>query len=555
MSAESKKSIKYALLQKGKSVDSIGKESEKNNSVNLTQNYPQLTEDFRTNLITPTDYTLKNDISLIQALKEISIIALPTILFFLCLFAQQSINLIFIGHFYEGKDKQNAIDGIGISHLYINCTLLSIVVGIISGFETLGSNAFGAKKYYLMGLYLHRSLLIGYILAFVILIVHFFTAVQVLSLFPIDENVLIYVSKYIKISMFFILFDVLFSVNFRYLNIIEKSYINLIILGVTLILHPLWCYILINYLKLGVQGAAISLILSQGLNSIMGCLYILTFRHYPQTIFFFNRDSFKGWWQYLKIALPSAFLTCAEWWAFEILSIVAIWISELDYTVHILITNISSLFLTIPIGFGMAATILVGKNISIGNLNLVKKYTKIIIVTGATIQVILSSITTIFRDEVMNLYIDDIKVKEKGSTILLLLPLINLFDFIQCMLNSVCRGLGIQLIASIIAFANFYLLQLSLSIVLGISLKLGVFGIWTAMLIGCATCGIIYSITLYKSDLEKIKEEIVKRLDYDNKLNENEDEVLKQCDTFFILPSQTDEEKKNTDVDTDPERA
>lgn len=251
MSADSK--IKYALLQKGNSVDSIGKISEKTNSVQQTQQtqiYPQITEDFRNNLIIPTDNESSKEISLIEALKEISIIAFPTILFFLCLFAQQSINLIFIGNFYEGKEKQNAIDGIGMSHLYINCTLLSIVVGIISGFETLGSNAFGAKKYYLMGLYLHRSLLISYILAFVILIIHFFTAVKVLSLFSIEENVLFYISKYIKIFMFFILFDVLFSVNFRYLNIIEKSYINLIILCVTLCLHTMWCHILINYLKL-----------------------------------------------------------------------------------------------------------------------------------------------------------------------------------------------------------------------------------------------------------------------------------------------------------------
>ena len=36
-----------------------------------------------------------------------------------------------------------------------------------------------------------------------------------------------------------------------------------------------------------------------------------------------GRDSFKGWYEYLSIALPSTVIICSEWWAFEILTIVS----------------------------------------------------------------------------------------------------------------------------------------------------------------------------------------------------------------------------------------
>ena len=93
----------------------------------------------------------------------------------------------------------------------------------------------------------------------------------------IDEQVLGFVSEYICIMMFFVLFDVGYGINFRYFNIINKSHINLVILLVSITLHPMWCYLFMVVLKMGVQGAAISLVISQATNCIGGGIYIYMF--------------------------------------------------------------------------------------------------------------------------------------------------------------------------------------------------------------------------------------------------------------------------------------
>ena len=47
---------------------------------------------------------------------------------------------------------------------------------------------------------------------------------------------------------------------------------------------------------------------------------------YPQISVALRRpdlESFKGWKEYLGIALPSMIIICSEWWAFEILTIIS----------------------------------------------------------------------------------------------------------------------------------------------------------------------------------------------------------------------------------------
>ena len=36
-----------------------------------------------------------------------------------------------------------------------------------------------------------------------------------------------------------------------------------------------------------------------------------------------NMDAFRGWGEYLRVALPSTVMMCSEWWGLEILTILA----------------------------------------------------------------------------------------------------------------------------------------------------------------------------------------------------------------------------------------
>jgi multidrug resistance protein, MATE family len=464
-------------------------------------------------------------IEILPALKYISKIVFPNMFFFIGFYLQQTFNLIFIGHHYSEKVQKDAIDAVGISHLYVNCTLLSIVIGIISGFDTLGSNAYGAKRYYLFGLYFQRSILIGFSITGILFIFHYIFAVRFITWMGIDEDVLVFLRMYIKIMMFFVIFDVQYSINFRYFNIIGKSHVNLIILCASVILHPCWCYLFIKILNLGVRGAAISLILSQMFNAGAGLYYLIVFKPVPESIFPFNKDSLVGWGEYLKIALPSAFLGCAEWLAFEVTSVIAIWIGKLDYTVHILITNLGLNIFTISFGFGISACIIVGNSITKKSVYYVKSYSKVIFCYGWVVLSLVLIIIYSIRKKILYIFIDDIEVIEKGQEVIFLLCLQKLADISQGIFAGIFRGLGKQGIASKIAFVNFYITQIFFAVLLGKWMGLGVYGLWMALVIGSSSNALAYFYILNNFDLNKIREEIILRLEKDTSLLNNEQET------------------------------
>jgi Na+-driven multidrug efflux pump len=83
-------------------------------------------------------------ISFLEFSKQLSIIVFPGMLFYICVMLVGTINLVYISQTYKDEDM---IKAIGICHLYFNSTVACIVQGLISSIDSLGSNAYAAKKY------------------------------------------------------------------------------------------------------------------------------------------------------------------------------------------------------------------------------------------------------------------------------------------------------------------------------------------------------------------------------------------------------------------------
>lgn len=462
----------------------------------------------------------KNGVFNKQKIKEICILAFPISLFFSCMFLQQTINLIFIGHsIKDAKEKEDAIDGIGISHIYINCSCISIITGFISGFDTLGACAFGARNYKLLGLYFHRATIISYLIVIFLITIHFFFALDILTAFNVDISTMKYISKYLPCSLIYCFFIVQFTLNYHYLNIIEKSHINLIFLLITLILHPLWCYIFINVLNLGIEGAALTLSVSQIINVIFGCIYIYFVNPLPESIFMYCKQSFNGWWSFLKISIPSAFILCAEWWAWEVLAIIASTLPKKEeFTINIFATNIALNCEVIPIGFGITLTIVVGREFGKGKIKTAENYFKTIAFLAISLNFIISLLIFIFRRTIFETFADEPNLAIKSEGVLALLSVFLIFDLIQNLFTSFLRGIGKLIYATIITFTNFYLFQVGFAIIMTKVFNLGVFGIWLAILIASITSGLINLVVFLRLDLKKELFQTQRRLSNDNKL-------------------------------------
>jgi MATE family multidrug resistance protein len=469
-------------------------------------------------------------ISTKKSIIEITTLAFPSTIFMACLFMYQTVGIAFVGRKYEGKDK-DIIAGIGITNLYINCFLLSIALGLVGGMETLCSNSYGAKNYYLLGVYTNRTRLIVFTVVFSLVIFNFFFALKIIKSFSMDDQVFYYASRFFNLAQLYVIVDMFFAINFRYMNIIKKSHVTLIILVISISLHPLWCWIFITKLDLDSLGFGLSLVCAQSVNTILTTLYIHIANPLPESYFWFNKDCFTGWWDYLKFSLPTLALTLAEWWAFEIQALITTTISTLDYAVFVVISASSSLVTAIAIGFGIALNILISKYILDPNVRTPKKIALTAFIYGNIVSFTVSAIFNLaLGSNMLRMFVKDDDIIEKGTPILYIILVKQIFDYSQTLLNYLLRGLRKQHIASIVASINFYVLQTSFGILLGKILKLGVTGIWIGIGIGNVVSFMAYLIILKRIDFKTIRIETLKRIEEDKKLLVENNEVVTSGD-------------------------
>jgi MATE family multidrug resistance protein len=486
------------------------------NSIPIISKYSQIyTQEILQQQKEQDDKELK--IYCFDTFKQIIDIGLPTTFFFLCLYLQQTISLSFVGKKYN---DENMINAIGIVNLYINCTFFCFVVGLISGLDTLLSNALGSNNMYLFGIYVHRARLITYILSTILCIFHLIFAKKLISFFGVNETILNYCTDLIPYSLAYVMLDIQFGINFRVLSILGKSKVCLIILLITVVLHPLWCYIFIIYFKMNVKGAGVSLILSQLINMILSTIYVHFTNPLGEGNFSLNRECFRGWIDYLKFTLPSTFMLCAEWLAFEIQAIFAMKISPIDYSIHIFVSNLASLMYTLCTGFGLAATILIGQNIAKGKIQQSKALAVYAFIFAEITMSFVIILLILFKESVLSIFVDDNNslMLTKGRPVIVILAIGEIFDITQSVMGSIYRGLGKQRQASLIAFFQYYISQTLLTCLFCFYYKLEIQGIWYSILFGNLLTTLVYIYFFTKFNFEKINTETQARLDKDQKL-------------------------------------
>lgn len=445
-----------------------------------------------------------------EAITEILGIALPTLFFYDCLYLQQTILLSFVTKMYDEQTQKDVINGVGISNLYMNCTLVSVIVGMVSGFNVLAGNSFGQKRFHLFGIYLHRALICCFMVCISIIIIHIFTAKYGFRLLGAEGESLEYAINYSHISMYFALFEIFFNISYRYLNIAKQGYITIIVLVVTTCLHPLWCWLFIEKLELKIIGGAISIVLSQLLTGLSLFGYILIKKPIEGTIFCFTANSFKQLGSFFKIAMPSALLLCLEWWALELQQIVIINSGRSDWEVQlssqILSANIFSLLYSTSIGFGLSIIVTTSKYIAQGSIPNFKKSIKIASIMGLITMAVVQSIMYIAKNNIYNFFTDKEEIKDISIPLLPYIFLTALLHNIKGIFQGVLIGMRKQIFSSLVGFASYYPISIGLSVILVDILDLGVKGVWIAMSAGYAFMTILLVIYLLCLDLNKIIE-------------------------------------------------
>ncbi|XP_051113589.1 protein DETOXIFICATION 24-like isoform X2 [Andrographis paniculata] len=429
--------------------------------------------------------------------KKIWRVAMPSIISRVSSFGTLVVTQSFIGH-VSSLD----LAGYALVQTLIVRFINGILLGMSSATETLCGQAYGAKQYHMMGIYLQRSWLIDLITLTILLPILIFAA-PIFKMLGQDPSVS---DSAGYISLWFIPFTygIIFSLTIQmYLQAQQKNAIIAWLSVLQFVVHILLSWLFTNILGLGVAGAMVALSISSWLVVLGEFVYIFC-GWCPNTWKGLSIAAVKDLIPVMKLSISSGVMVCLELWYYAILVLVAGYMknAEIAIAAFSVCLNITGWIVNLFVGLMGAACVRVANELGRGDAKAVKFSIKVVMGTGVVIGVLLWVLCLCFGNKLGHLFSDDEEVVELVGDLSVLLANTVLLGSIFPLLSGVAVGTGLQTKVAVINFICFYVLGLPIGIVLGYVVHLQVKGIWGGLLVGVGCQTSLLSFLIWRTNWE-----------------------------------------------------
>lgn len=377
---------------------------------------------------------------------------------------------------------------------FTNITGYSVLYGLASGMDPICGQAFGSKNWHIVGLTLHRTILI--LLTACIPISFLWMNMGPIMLFlRQDPGITAVASVYCWYSLPDLIANSLLQPLRNYLRCQGFTAPMMWCQALAVLLHIPLSVILAFVCGLGVPGVAIAAAWTNFNIVIFMCLYVCYFGTCKNTWVNFSSSCFQEWWPLLRLALPSCLQICLEWWWYEIMTILAGYLPNPQVAVAgtAILIQTTALMYTIPMSLGSSVSTRVGNEIGANRPEKARNASIVSLVCAFVVAIVSILWTTIFRHQWGQLYTSEESVLALTAAVL---PLIGLCELGNCPQTAGCgilRGSARPTIAAIIMFVSFYIVGTPVAVALAFWFKIGFRGLWHGLLAAqiCCACSIL----------------------------------------------------------------
>lgn len=120
-------------------------------------------------------------------------------------------------------------------------------------------------------------------------------------------------------------------------------------------------------------------------------------------------------WAYMGLAVPSVFLVCSQWWATEILQLIATQLSVIAICCMAICSSLQYLAFQLPLAINFGTTSAVGNAVGAKDINLAKAVSIVAFVEGSSLSLGIAILTTFFSREIACIYTNDPELIEELS--------------------------------------------------------------------------------------------------------------------------------------------
>ncbi|XP_050265030.1 protein DETOXIFICATION 27-like [Quercus robur] len=430
--------------------------------------------------------------------KKLWAIAGPSIFSRLAMFSMTVITQSFSGHLSDLD-----LAAISIASTVIIAITFGFLLGMASALETLCGQAYGARQYHMLGIYLQRSWIVLFSCS-ILLLPLFLFATPILKLMGQTDAV---AEQSGVVAMWLIPMHLSFPFQFtlqRFLQSQVKTWVLAYISGGALALHVFVSWFFVYKLRVGIVGAALTLDFSWWV-TVLGLFVYVVCGGCADSWTGFSGQAFVGLWEFFKLSVASGVMVALENFYYRVLIIVSGYLHNTEVAVDALsiCITIFGWESMIPLGFLAAAGVRVANELGAGNTKGAKFATTISVLSSLMVGLLFWSIIIAFPENLAMIFTSSASVIKMVNDLAVLLAFTILFNCIQPVLSGVAIGSGWQAKVAFINIGSYYVVGVPLGVLLGWSLHFGITGIWTGMISGTVVQTLILAIITLRCEWEK----------------------------------------------------
>jgi MATE family multidrug resistance protein len=427
--------------------------------------------------------------------------ASPAALSFFLNMGGNIVNMAFAGHYVLSNGEKSAVfAGISLATLFGNVSCRSIFIGMTSAVETLASQHNGAGNYKEVGIVLQRSFLV---LSFLILPIIFswFYAERAFKFIGVEPAVCEVIQRYLYIRMFAIPMDAFMYSYEKYLfaiGVFKPTTWSNVLLTLSVLIMDI---VFVSGMDLHYDCLSWSWTVSLWISGILQVVLSLSYPEVQRTLikpyFQIHPAAWTEWKEFILLGLPGTIMLCGEWWAFEVLQIMASFLGTVEVAALAMTIQTTAFAYMLALGIGIATTSLIGNALGADRMLLAKRILNLSLKCIVSLELVLGLIIATCGQYFILIFTTDEEVLRVARAAMNSLALLTVIDGIQCIASSAMKGAGKQFIGAIMNLVAFYAIGLPLAWMFCFKMKLGVSGLLLGMSSGVSIQLVISFVLIY----------------------------------------------------------
>ncbi|WOL00114.1 hypothetical protein Cni_G08827 [Canna indica] len=431
--------------------------------------------------------------------KSIMSIALPMVLTGLLLYCRSMVSMLFLGRLGD-----LALAGGSLAIGFANITGYSVLSGLAMGMEPICGQAFGARRHHLLGLVLHRTVLLLLSVSVPIALLWYYIR-PLLLLAGQDPALAAAASSYLHACLPDLILQSFLHPLRIYLRTQSITLPLTLCASIAVVLHLPINYLLVSVLQLGIGGAAFASVLFN-FNVVLFLLAYIYFSgvHVSTGGLSFSLECFREWRSLLNLAVPSCISVCLEWWWYEIMIILCGLLLHPEATVASMgiLIQTTSLIYIFPSSLSFGVSTRVGNELGANRPDRARRAAAVGLSCSFVLGLFAFGFAFSVRHVWARMFTGDATILGLTASVLPILGMCELGNCPQTTGCGVLRGSARPKLGANINLGSFYAVGMPVAVGLAFWTALDFRGLWLGLLSAQAACVALMLVVIRRTDWE-----------------------------------------------------